>query len=444
MRKIALTGAVLLAAFSLFSCQPENPQNPVEKPVEKPEEKPEEKPQRPDYPFIAEKDNSFVLNNTDGEFKSAFALTNGDNLIVVGSTEEGVNEENFMDHTGSLVSFGVSPLIVGDLIDVTTEEMLFTVASNMEGAYIEGITPDNRDEALAGIFRVGCADGGVFAEGSIVLSSNDTLSVRLVVPDYDYQVNNNSIFVDFASSEYDGKEKPLRAAFFASEAGMNYFFFTSGDIEYSEDLEICNNYICLALPQRECDGSSHDLATLTQDYIVLVADNASGDFVGLPDNAEEVNPEGSFSVLCSEDGSCTVLLRLNCSKGSFWLTYSGLPSDFYAEKPFPQGIFVGKETREIASASLLVQDEIATITLVDSEDRPLEIRMPQEHLDGKAHGFSQGKEIYNVSYEGAEYNYGNGSSGTITVSLISETQLKVEFTNYKGLKVAYKGPVSIL
>lgn len=398
---------------------------------------------QPEYPNLVSEQNSYYLNGETYQFKSVIATTIGDNLVIAGSPEEGLDYEAIFSGEHQVLIVGLSPLLVSETFDPATEEKLYTISSTLEGFPLEELSPRSHDSLLRGTVSSNSfeEESEVYAEAALEFQDGLLFGFSLRVPDFLYKLNANSIFVDFAANDNDAKQLPIRAAFVKKSASNLSLFVTAGDIEYSEDLEICNNYLCVSLPLSDCDGISRKVEKFSLVEIKAV-DNFTGEQLS---NNTASNVKGTFSVYTSaeEPDYYVFTLDLEMDGNVFKVEYRGKPTDYLLAKPFPQGIFLKNETRDITEVSYREENGVAIISLKDNTEREAQIFMPVSDVDGKAHGFSQNPDIYKVVYDSRTYSRPNGDAGTLTVSR-SETNLRVEFTNYSGLKIAYQGGYDLL
>lgn len=396
-----------------------------------------------EYPNLVSTPCTYYLNGETVEFKSVIATTIGDNLVLAGSPEEGLDYESFFSGEHQVFTLGLSPLLVSETFDPGREEMLYTIFSNLEGFPLEELSPRSHEGLLRGTVssnsleeaRTVCADGALeFEDGTL-------FGFSLEIEDFLYKLNANSIFVDFAANDADGKQNPVRAAFVQKSGEDVSLYFTAGDIEYSEDLEICNNYLSITQPLSLCDGIIRSVSSNSPLELKAV-DNFTGEVVK---NTSASQLEGTYSLYVDSQNPNYFVFNLDLllDGNSFKLEYRGEPVDYLLAKPFPQGIFLKNETRDIIAVTYREEDGVAVISLKDNTEREAQIWMPVSDVDGSNHGFSQAPDIYKVTYDSKTYSRPNGDAGTVKVSR-SESNIRVEFTNYVGLKIAYQGDYELL
>lgn len=398
---------------------------------------------QPEYPNLVSQKNTYYLNGEIFQFKSVIATTIGDNLVLAGSPQEGLDYEAIFSGEYPVLSVGLSPLLVSTDFDPVSEEKLYTIYSSLSGFTLEELSPRSHESLLRGTVSSNSfeEEGRVCASGALELEDGTLFGFDLEIEDFLYKLNANSIFVDFAANDMDAKQLPVRAAFLRKSGEELSLYFTSGDIEYAEDLEICNNYLSVTQSIGLCDGLRRNV-TAQSPVELKAVDNSTGDVVK---NTAASELEGTYSLYVDPENPnyFVFTLDLEMDGNVFKMEYRGEPTDYLLAKPFPQGIFLKNETRDITEVSYREENGVAIISLKDNTEREAQIFMPVSDVDGKAHGFSQNPDIYKVVYDSQTYSKPNGNVGTLTVSR-SETNLRVEFTNYSGLKIAYQGGYELL
>lgn len=408
-------------------------------------------PPGPDGGLDDLKPETFVVNGTEIPVGKAFLEEYaGYMMLTVTPDADAESFDWIYENDAEYFQVIVLPSLCNREFDVMTETEAFTISSTLDGAQLAtGIAPGVYDDVESGTCRLDFEnpEGEVFAR--LTLADGSTLAVRAsatmtgTTPAAENYITRN------------GEKKPLRAAFYYLEDGMAMLYFTPGDIDYFEEIENTTYYVILMTDDANMTGNPIDIASTDKTYQVFLIDNLTGDVdfiqTGIPEGAT-----GTFSIAQSGSDAehFTAEAEITFGSGnSIAVEFDGKcksieevpeePNEFiYNGETYPINSVVVDTRSEPCSIWLSAEEGIETVE--DIQDAaPVHITAPSEAFTGEGVGFSTYKETLAFEHDGRIWNYGNGDSGTLIVSLDGE-DLQLDFNTYGELKGHYQGTATVL
>lgn len=404
-----------------------------------------------DY-FVGERpaliaNNSFAIGDQEYTFGSVAAMMSGENLLIVATPQAGYTDaEKIFAECEEYFYGAVSPLLVGKTFDITTEKKLFTVASTLAGAPIEGITPDYPEEAVRGEMTISYVDGKATLVGWVLGADYTELAVKMEC-EADIALLTDVI--------YRGNEaKPLRASFYQMDEEGTTLWFTPAGLEHAGELEIATWYFSLTL-SNSLLGKDVDITSLPSGsaFAFEMVDNAT------PENSLRISSEqlqgatGNFIVHRTQEGVYDARVNITIAGIEYGLEFGGECVD-YEIRPEVKTNFLtygkGNKAQEITlvSAAVDCSTDVWVVTLTAANESVLTATVPAEFFTGDAKGFSQSPNL-TVSYNERTYSKANGDSGTIFASLMildspeEAPRLNFEFMGYDDLSCIYSGDCTL-
>lgn len=404
-----------------------------------------------DY-FVGERpaliaNNSFAIGDQEYTFGSVAAMMSGENLLIVATPQAGYTDaEKIFAECEEYFYGAVSPLLVGKTFDITTEKKLFTVASTLAGAPIEGITPDYPEEAVRGEMTISYVDGKATLVGWVLGADYTELAVKMEC-EADIALLTDVI--------YRGNEaKPLRASFYQMDEEGTTLWFTPAGLEHAGELEIATWYFSLTL-SNSLLGKDVDITSLPSGsaFAFEMVDNAT------PENSLRISSEqlqgatGNFIVHRTQEGVYDAKVNITIAGIEYGLEFGGECVD-YEIRPEVKTNFLtygkGNKAQEITlvSAAVDCSTDVWVVTLTAANESVLTATVPAEFFTGDAKGFSQSPNL-TVSYNERTYSKANGDSGTIFASLMIPDSpkeapiLNFEFMGYDDLSCIYSGDCTL-
>lgn len=404
-----------------------------------------------DY-FVGERpaliaNNSFAIGDQEYTFGSVAAMMSGENLLIVATPQAGYTDaEKIFAECEEYFYGAVSPLLVGKTFDITTEKKLFTVASTLAGAPIEGITPDYPEEAVRGEMTISYVDGKATLVGWVLGADYTELAVKMEC-EADIALLTDVI--------YRGNEaKPLRASFYQMDEEGTTLWFTPAGLEHAGELEIATWYFSLTL-SNSLLGKDVDITSLPSGsaFAFEMVDNAT------PENSLRISSEqlqgatGNFIVHRTQEGVYDAKVNITIAGIEYGLEFGGECVD-YEIRPEVKTNFLtygkGNKAQEITlvSAAVDCSTDVWVVTLTAANESVLTATVPAEFFTGDAKGFSQSPNL-TVSYNERTYSKANGDSGTIFASLMildlpeEAPRLNFEFMGYDDLSCIYSGDCTL-
>lgn len=402
-------------------------ETPEEPGTEEPENPGTEKPDDPEMPAEPSV-NSYILNGEEHQFGSVAVSNFGEYLCIAASTTEGVASFDEMFGQDEYFYIAITPLLNGTEFDLMTETRLYTIMSTLNGAGLESVAPEMKEEISEGVCTFTYENGVAAADIRITLADGNTLAAKLSAEEV-IVVNESTIAVD-------GDTKPIRSAFYRQEDDVTTLYLTAAGLSYGSELEIAIYYAYLKFDETQCTGKTVSISEISGAGIV---NNAQGTHLSTDDT--ETSGTVNISRNAEDPEHYTVIVHLDFNGTTLDIEYDGTAIDYDIEPEVVYEVLFDNVSYKIKDVTLdkTVGNDLWRV-LVKSEGEDFTITMPSTAFDGNAKGFSQFQKNpdVKVTYGEKVYNKSTGASGTITVG-IEEDTIHVEFTNYDNLKVFYEG-----
>lgn len=435
-RHLLLKAAAAFLAIAMISCEKhkvENPDQPGQETLG-PDQSGTDQPgqggdgqENPEKPAL--KENAYELDGVQASFGSVALSNIGDYICIAATPSEGVDSFEEVFEQEEYFYVAISPLLNGKEFDMTKEAKVFTVMSTLEGAYLESVAPTLTDEITSGTCLFNYKEGVAMVEVSIVLADGAELSVKMSAEEIGVVVNENIFAIG-------GNEKLVRTAFRMVEDGTTTLYLTPAGIEYFEDIDITTYYAYIILESGKCHGR-----TLTVEDVIAVgyADN----FNELVVDSREVATTGTLNIAADPNDMAhyVVALDLDFAGTSLKIRFDGETLDALAKEVVTNEVVYNGTSlgiKEVYVDFMPNPECLTTVMIFTERDDMVYIKIPNNYLDGNAHGFSQSQNLY-IRYDGVVYSKANGYSGTVTVSFDDDT-IKINATNYDNLEITYEGP----
>ncbi len=373
--------------------------------------------------------NTYAVDKEKSAFGSVELTNLGEYICIAATPSEGVQNFDAVFEQDEFFYVAISPLLNGKEFDLMTENDLYTVMSTLDGAFLETVAPDMKEEIKEGKCLFDYKDGKATVEVSLTLADGTRLAAKMEAEEPGIVVNQN-IFV------LAGNQKPVRTAFRKLEYGTTALYLTPAGIEYFEDLEISTYYAYLILDDSKCHGR-----TLTPEDIISVGyvDNINGIAV----DSDDVSVTGTLHVASDplDLAHYVVAADLDFEGTTLKLRYDGNTRDAYAEEEVKNEVIYEGKSLGISKVAVDMTpnpEGIYHLMVWTEKEDAVRITLPSDFLDGNAHGFSQSPDLY-IEYDGVVYSKASGSSGTVTAGIYGDN-IRIEATNYNNLEVIYEGP----
>ena len=391
---------------------------------------PNQEVQNPEKPTLGE--NAYELDGVQASFGSVAVSNFGEYICIAAAPPEGIEDFDAIFDQEEYFYVAISPLLNGRQFDMVSEQKVFTVMSTIEGAFLETVAPTMTDEIVSGTCTFNCVEGVVDVNVEIVLMNGAELKVKLAAVEEGILVNENIFAIA-------GDEKPVRTAFRMLEDGTTTLYLTPAGIEFFEDISITTYYTYIILDNGKCHGR-----TLGVEDVIAVGyvDN----FNELVVDSRDVATTGTLNIAADPDNLAhyVVALDLDFAGTSLKIRFDGDTIDALAKEVVENEVVYNGESLGIKTVcvdSMPNPEGVATVMIFTEQDDIVYIYLPDNFLDGMAHGFSQSQNLY-IEYEGVIYSKANGYSGTVTVGIDGDV-IKIEATNYDNMEITYEGPYEV-
>ena len=391
---------------------------------------PNQEVQNPEKPTLGE--NAYELDGVQASFGSVAVSNFGEYICIAAAPPEGIEDFDAIFDQEEYFYVAISPLLNGRQFDMVSEQKVFTVMSTIEGAFLETVAPTMTDEIVSGTCTFNCVEGVVDVNVEIVLMNGAELKVKLAAVEEGILVNENIFAIA-------GDEKPVRTAFRMLEDGTTTLYLTPAGIEFFEDISITTYYTYIILDNGKCHGR-----TLGVEDVIAVGyvDN----FNELVVDSRDVATTGTLNIAADPDNLAhyVVALDLDFAGTSLKIRFDGDTIDALAKEVVENEVVYNGESLGIKTVcvdSMPNPEGVATVMIFTEQDDIVYIYLPDNFLDGIAHGFSQSQNLY-IEYEGVIYSKANGYSGTVTVGIDGDV-IKIEATNYDNMEITYEGPYEV-
>ena len=374
--------------------------------------------------------NTYAVDKEKASFGSVELTNLGEYICIAATPAEGVQSFDAVFEQDEYFYVAISPLLNGKEFDMMTENDLYTVMSTLDGAYLESVAPDMKEEIKEGKCLFDYKDGKATVEVRLTLADGTKLAAKMEAEEPGIVVNENIFAIA-------GDEKPVRTAFYLKEDGLTTLYLTPAGIEYFEDISITTYYAYIVLDDTQCDGRPLDVSDIVA---VGYGDNFNEIYV----DSREVSAKGSLKVFADPSDASHYQVSADITFGgtTLKLRYDGNAIDAGTKEVVKNEVIYNGETYGITDVILNMQPDpvslTCTVMIFTERGDMVKINLPVNFLDGKAHGFSQSPDLY-MEYGGQRYSKATGYSGTITVAEDGDT-IRIDATNYDNLKITYEGP----
>ena len=374
--------------------------------------------------------NTYAVDKDKSTFGSVELTNLGEYICIAATPAEGVQSFDAVFEQDEFFYVAISPLLNGKEFDLMTENNLYTVMSTLEGAFLETVAPDMKDEIKEGKCLFDYKDGKATVEVRLTLADGTKLAAKMEAEEPGIVVNENIFAIG-------GDEKPVRTAFYLKEDGLTTLYLTPAGIEYFEDISITTYYAYIVLDDTQCNGRALDVSDIVA---VGYGDNFNEIYV----DSREVSAKGSLKVFADPADASHYQVSADITFGgtTLKLRYDGNAIDAGTKEVVKNEVIYNGETYGITNVILNMQPDpvslTCTVMIFTERGDMVKINLPVSFLDGNAHGFSQSPDLY-MDYDGQRYSKATGYSGTITVAEDGDT-IRIDATNYDNLKITYEGP----
>ena len=374
--------------------------------------------------------NTYAVDKEKASFGSVEVTNLGEYICIAATPAAGVQSFDAVFEQDEYFYVAISPLLNGKEFDLMTENDLYTVMSTLDGAYLETVAPDMKEEIKEGKCLFNYADGKATVEVRLTLADGTKLAAKMEAEEPGIIVNENIFAIA-------GDEKPVRTAFYLKEDGLTTLYLTPAGIDYFEDISITTYYAYIVLDDTQCNGRALDVSDIVA---VGYGDNFNEIYV----DSREVSAKGSLKVFADPSDASHYQVSADITFGgtTLKLRYDGNAIDAGTKEVVKNEVIYDGETFGITDVILNLQPDpvklTCTVTISTSRGDSVMITLPVDFLDGNAHGFSQSPDLY-MDYDGQRYSKATGYSGTITVAEDGDT-IRIDATNYDNLKITYEGP----
>ena len=374
--------------------------------------------------------NTYAVGKEKSVFGSVELTNLGEYICIAATPAEGVQSFDAVFEQDEFFYVAISPLLNGKEFDLMTENNLYTVMSTLEGAFLETVAPDMKEEIKEGKCLFDYKDGKATVEIRLTLTDGTKLAAKMEAEEPGIVVNENIFAIG-------GDEKPVRTAFYLKEDGLTTLYLTPAGIEYFEDISITTYYAYIVLDDTQCNGRALDVSDIVA---VGYGDNFNEIYV----DSREVSAKGSLKVFADPSDASHYQVSADITFGgtTLKLRYDGNAIDAGTKEVVKNEVIYNDETYGITNVILNMQPDpvslTCTVMIFTERGDMVKINLPVNFLDGNAHGFSQSPDLY-MDYDGQRYSKATGYSGTITVAEDGDT-IRIDATNYDNLKITYEGP----
>ena len=374
--------------------------------------------------------NTYAVDKEKASFGSVELTNLGEYICIAATPAEGVQSFDAVFEQDEYFYVAISPLLNGKEFDLMTENDLYTVMSTLDGAFLETVAPDMKDEIKEGKCLFDYKDGTATVEIRLTLTDGTKLAAKMEAEEPGIVVNENIFAIA-------GDEKPVRTAFYLKEDGLTTLYLTPAGIDYFEDISITTYYAYIVLDDTQCNGRALDVSDIVA---VGYGDNFNEIYV----DSREVSAKGSLKVFADPSDASHYQVSADITFGgtTLKLRYDGNAIDAGTKEVVKNEVIYNDETYGITNVILNMQPDpvnlTCTVMIFTERGDMVKINLPVNFLDGNAHGFSQSPDLY-MEYGGQRYSKATGYSGTITVAEDGDT-IRIDATNYDNLKITYEGP----
>lgn len=373
------------------------------------------------------------------EMQSVTLANYGEYICIVASPDEGV--EQFDDYFAShpYIYVAISPVLLGREFDIKSEQSLFTIISTLPECPLAEVTPYTHEEIVSGTCEFSYID---FPTNRAQVRINATLAdgrkLKVSLHKYDkVEVNSNII-------ARCGEQKPLRAAFCATQEDKTTLYFTPAGVDYFADMQSSAVwYTYIEFDKSLCIGQEIRLGQITSPFAMGLFDNLDPSLNISISNEDLQGATGVISINHLGDRRYRVVANVEWGGESIYINFDGECLDASVVEERANEAYYNDVAYRLSSAELVTSGEQWQLKF-KIKPGVITINIPEEFCDGRAVGFSQSADVW-VSFGDKVYSKANGYTGTLFVT-VSEDKSSVvaEFINNSELGLYYSGAVTHL
>lgn len=405
--------------------------------------------------------NEVAFGDEHIAIKSTYATVVRGNLIIYLCPTEGLTDSESIVDSDNFLSIGINPNKVGQVMDITTEESIYTLFNVLDwtspGAPEKDIAIANEtweDYCTNGTLQVDALENNhVKFSFDITMLSGKSFKGAYDGPctiDITEPSTTNIITVNNITQD-------VKSAFYMKDSGLTFLYLTPAGITNFEELNSVNSYyICITVPDEALDGREVDISS-ADDFAVMYYNPTNEDqYYNIKD---EQNATGSYHIKnigdTGDEYEITINVRIdnNTISGNYSGKFmSDAPpvkeNEYYlgvdGEKVSINSVVIDKKSdNEMCDIYLSNQSGLTSIEDIKAAD-PIIIRILKTALDGELQFFSQ-KEPMSIAYKGKVYDKTNvsdkelnGGSATVTLETDHAT---IEF---KLFQIVEYGPADLI
>lgn len=405
--------------------------------------------------------NEVAFGDEHIAIKSTYATVVRGNLIIYLCPTEGLTDSESIVDSDNFLSIGINPNKVGQVMDITTEESIYTLFN-----VLNWTSPDapEKDIAIANeTWEDYCTNGTIQVDAlennNIKFSFDITmLSGKSFKGAYDGPCTiditepstTNIITVNDITQD-------VKSAFYMKDSGLTFLYLTPAGITNFEELNsVSSYYVCITVPDEALDGREVDISS-ADDFAVMYYNPTNEDqYYNIKD---EQNATGSYHIKKIGDtgNEYEITINVRIDNNTISGNYSGKfmsdappvkENEYYlgvdGEKVSINSVVIDKKSdNDMCDIYLSNQSGLTSIDDIKAAD-PIIIRILKTALDGELQFFSQ-KEPMSIAYKGKTYDKTNATNGELnggsaTVTLETD-HATIEF---KLFQIVEYGPADLI
>lgn len=405
--------------------------------------------------------NEVAFGDEHIAIKSTYATVVRGNLIIYLCPTEGLTDSESIVDSDNFLSIGINPNKVGQVMDITTEESIYTLFN-----VLNWTSPDapEKDIAIANeTWEDYCTNGTIQVDAlennNIKFSFDITmLSGKSFKGAYDGPCTiditepstTNIITVNDITQD-------IKASFYMKAGGLTFLYLTPAGITNFEDIFNVNSYfVSLAVPDEALDGTEININT-SDNFSVMYSNNSDVDIWINQEEREGATGTYSIKSIGNADNEYEVTMDMHIGNYTITGNYSGkfmsdappVKENEYqlgvdGEKVSINSVIIDKKSdNDMCDIYLSNQSGLTSIEDIKAAD-PIIIRILKTALDGELQFFSQ-KEPMSIAYKGKAYDKTNVSNeelngGSAAVALETD-HATIEF---KLFQIVEYGPADLI
>lgn len=405
--------------------------------------------------------NEVAFGDEHIAIKSTYATVVRGNLIIYLCPTEGLTDSESIVDSDNFLSIGINPNKVGQVMDITTEESIYTLFN-----VLNWTSPDapEKDIAIANeTWEDYCTNGTIQVDAlennhikfsfDITMLSGKSFKGAYDGPctiDITEPSTTNIITVNDITQD-------VKSAFYMKDSGLTFLYLTPAGITNFEELNsVSSYYVCITVPDEALDGREVDISS-ADDFAVMYYNPTNEDqYYNIKD---EQNATGSYHIKkigdTGDEYEITINVRIdnNTISGNYSGKFmSDAPpvkeNEYYlgvdGEKVSINSVVIDKKSdNDMCNIYLSNQSGLTSIEDIKAAD-PIIIRILKTALDGELQFFSQ-KEPMSIAYKGKTYDKTNATNGELnggsaTVTLETD-HATIEF---KLFQIVEYGPADLI